>query len=524
MLSIKRFSAYLILLALLQICVAVLNSCNEQYRNKSHENISVASIERGKELAAKYCQSCHSLPDPASLDATTWEKGVLPVMGPQLGVFEHNFQHYPSLRNDKYLDKNAYPSKPMLTKGQWQNIIDYYTATSPDTLEKQNRKKEIEIGLSLFTVQQPAINYTQAITSFVSINPVGVRYPLVVSDAFKNKTYFLNKDLSVADSFSTSGPTVGIEFRQNDLLCCNIGMLHPNNGKFGKGQLIHPDKHGKYKEDGKALIDSLLRPVQISSADFNRDGKQDYLVCEFGFATGALSWLENTGAGYKRHVIKALPGAIKAYIEDANKDGLADIWVLFAQGLEGIYLYINNGDGKFNGKEVLSFPPVYGSSFFELVDFNRDGLKDIVYTCGDNADYSKVLKPYHGVYIFLNKGGDKFEQTFFFPINGCYKALARDYDKDGDLDIAAIAFFADYQNQPEESFVYLRNDGDNKFHPSSFLESKNGRWLTMDAGDIDGDGLTDLVLGNFAMDDVGVNTKTGWAKSPPFIVLKNTGK
>ena len=29
-----------------------------------------------------------------------------------------------------------------------------------------------------------------------------------------------------------------------------------------------------------------------------------------------------------------------------------------------------------------------GSSYFELDDFNGDGFKDILYTCGDNADYT----------------------------------------------------------------------------------------------------------------------------------------
>jgi hypothetical protein len=30
-------------------------------------------------------------------------------------------------------------------------------------------------------------------------------------------------------------------------------------------------------------------------------------------------------------------------------------------------------------------------------------------------------------------------------------------------------------------------------------EAALGRWLTMDAGDVDGDGKTDLILGNFSV-------------------------
>ena len=143
---------------------------------------------------------------------------------------------------------------------------------------------------------------------------------------------------------------------------------------------------------------------------------------------------------------------------------------------------------------------------------------------GDNADYSVVLKPYHGVYIFMNDGANRFTQKYFFPVNGCYKAIARDYDGDGDLDIATISFFPDYAHQPEESFVYLKNNGDFKFQPYSIKEATNGRWLTMDAGDIDGDGKTDLILGNFSIGPAMMKSTVDWKQSPPFLVLKNTGK
>ncbi len=158
-----------------------------------------------------------------------------------------------------------------------------------------------------------------------------------------------------------------------------------------------------------------------------------------------------------------------------------------------------------------------------MVDFNKDGYPDIVYTCGDNADYSPVLKPYHGVYIFMNDKTNHFTQKYFFPINGCYKAIARDFDGDGDLDIAAISFFPDYAHQPEESFVYLKNTGDMEFKPYSIPHAHLGRWLTMDAGDIDGDGKPDIILGNFSRGPSLTTDKTDWKQSPPFIILRNTG-
>ena len=192
-----------------------------------------------------------------------------------------------------------------------------------------------------------------------------------------------------------------------------------------------------------------------------------------------------------------MPGAIKAYTNDFNNDGMTDILVLMAQAREGIYLFINRGNGRFDSEEVLSFPAIYGSSYCELADFNKDGFTDILYTCGDNADYTgDALKNYHGVYVFLNDGNNHFKQNYFFPLHGCYKAMARDFDKDGDLDIAAISYFPDATNQPQESFVYLEQAGNFQFMPYTIKEFNEGKWLTMDAGDVDGDGDEDIVLGS----------------------------
>ena len=502
----------------------IISSCKSYHRNNAHKDISLSSIKMGEALAIKYCQSCHLLPDPSLLDTKSWEKGVLPNMGPRLGIFYYDFEKYPSYKSDNNIDANFYPSQPVLNFTEWQNIIDYYIATSPDSLPKQARDKSIPSGVETFSVEYP-VTYDDPVTSFVKIRTEDPLYPLVISDVLKQNIYFFNKQLEIKDSVHCSGPIVDIDFIENGMIACDIGILNPNNGRFGKGQFIKTNAAGKMSEDTIALFQNLRRPVQLSSVDLNNDGKNDYLICEFGNLVGELSWMENAGNNrFIKHVLRAYPGAIKAYVNDYNHDGAPDIWVLFAQGEEGIFLFTNKGNGNFETKEVLRFPSVYGSSYFEFADFNKDGYPDIVYTCGDNADYSKVFKPYHGVYIFLGDKGNQFHQKYFFPVNGCYKAVARDYDDDGDLDIAAISFFADYEHHPDEGFVYLKNEGDFNFNPYSIPEAQSGRWLTMDAGDIDGDGKIDLVLGNFSMGSTTAKPNMNWAQAPPFIVLKNTGR
>ena len=110
-------------------------------------------------------------------------------------------------------------------------------------------------------------------------------------------------------------------------------------------------------------------------------------------------------------------------------------------------------------------------------------------------------------------------------MHGAVSARAGDFDGDGDLDIAAIAYFPDYINAPEEGFVYLENQGDLTFEAATFNDSQRGRWLTMDAGDYDGDDDLDILLGsNIGFGPQGDTTGLydRWAReAPSFVMLEN---
>ncbi len=281
------------------------------------------------------------------------------------------------------------------------------------------------------------------------------------------------------------------------------------------------------KKEGAApvvLIDQLQRPVHTSFADFDENGLDDFVICEFAKWTGNLSWWQNKGKGrFERRLLTEQTGAIKTAVRDFNEDGRTDILALFGQGNEGFFVYLNQGNGQFQERQILQFPASYGSSYFELTDFNGDGNEDIIYTNGDNADYPPILKPYHGIRVFLNEGNLHFKESLFIPLPGAYAAMPRDYDKDGDLDFAAISFFPDFEETPAKSFAYFENTGNLTFKAYTFPEVNNGRWLVMDAGDMDQDGDTDLILGALTFEtvpDVGLVDR--WTSlGLPFVILRN---
>jgi hypothetical protein len=195
-------------------------------------------------------------------------------------------------------------------------------------------------------------------------------------------------------------------------------------------------------------------------------------------------------------------GARNVVIKDYTKDGKPDLIVLFGQSREGVSLFINKGQGYFVEKPLLQFDSVFGSSFMEVADMNQDGYDDIIVSNGDNADYSRSKKAFHGVHLFINDGRNNFKEAYFYPAYGASKTVARDFDQDGDLDLAMIAFFAENDKGKVETFLYFQNQGNLQFKVSNLNIPPGGKYIVMDAADMDKDGDIDIILGNYLYDVV----------------------
>lgn len=463
------------------------------YGEGDEEDDAYAGLTAEERAARRACVMCHVFVEPNMLTRKNWAEQILPRMKARLGVAKPDYASSPE--GELIRARKVYREVPMVPVKDWPLIEKYYLTHAPEKPLPQDPKPPINIGLKLFKTDPPRVRFEPPSTTLVKIDP-------------ESRRIFLGDDhsqrLAVLDGVSgnpiatTAVGNVPVDITERDkgYFVAGLGSFIPT--EYWVGELLFVEKTGEGFGATKRILQDLPRTTQALFADFNGDNLEDFMLCMFGNLTGRFSWFEQLAdGGYEEHLLTDHTGATRVAAHDFNGDGNLDVAVLFSQDLEMLIILLNDGKGNFTGQTVFQQPPVFGHTYFELVDFNRDGRMDLLVCNGDNGEYESPTKRYHGIRLWLNRGGLEFEQAWFHPINGCYAAMARDFDEDGDLDIAAISYFPDYETMPRESFVYLENDGEMNFSASTFRECISGRWLLMDAGDIDGDGDLDIVLGSY---------------------------
>ncbi len=419
-------------------------------------------------------------------------------------------------------EAEVYPAQPILPLQAWTEIVTYYLQMAPD--EPISRETEpVSPTTTQFEVLNPGHRTAAPFTTMTKIDALNQR--IYLGDSAERSLTILDGDGVVVEKMELGLQPTAIDIRPGELWITAIGFIYPSDHPQGRLVVAKRDSSGTLTEPDDVLR-GLARPSFTSYADLNNDGHDDVIMSEFGNLVGHLSWFENDGDGsYTERLLNDHPGALSHYVHDFNDDGWLDIVVLMGQAREGVFIYYNLGNGEFQESYEIQWPPTFGAAHMSLLDFDGDGDMDVLTANGDNADYALIPKRYHGVRLYLNDGGDHFEQVFFYPQHGAYKALAVDFDKDGDRDIAAISFFPDYDGSGGlESFVYLENQGEMVFAASTFPEALEARWLTMDAGDVDGDGDADIALGGSVLGagKVPQHLKQRWQEAAPsLLILKN---
>jgi FG-GAP-like repeat/FG-GAP repeat len=471
----------------------------------------------GKNLVQINCTKCHELVPVNALQKNVWKHHALPSMAHYLGISTYMDGFYKGPKDTAGLTIN-----------EWQSIVSYYDKLAPDTILPAKKPSPLMNDWAGFTLKTPPHTKANSFTTMASVDPYN--HKIYTSDqAIQQLTEWDNnfngRKIATLPSTAVSAVFKKDATGANSAILSCIGEIERMD--FPNGRVINFDLDSKDPKTNQTLIaDVLARPVQTLEGDFNKDGLTDLVILGQGKKRGGVYLFnQNKDKSYTQFTITNQPGAVQAVVGDFNNDGWPDLMVLFGSADEGLWLYLNDHKGGFTSRNLLRFPPVYGSTSFQLADIDHDGKLDLIYTCGYNYHDSRIMKPYHGLYIFKNTGDWNFKQQWFYPVNGCTKAIVADFDGDGDLDIVTSAFFADLQHTPEESVIYFEQDKPFNFKPHAIPVSKYGRWFSMDVGDVNNDGKPDIILGNYS---AGFKIQPGltsfWDKNLPFIVLQNNFK
>jgi hypothetical protein len=490
------------------VLVFLLGACNTEKRPKEVV------------LYETYCASCHIAPDIQDLPKELWDTSVLPAMASRMGIRTEENHPYKNLSFNEQaavIKSGVYPEKPIIDLEDWQLLRDYIISMAPESLPADSIKKT---SAPLVQFQQMALELDSvpgALITYLDYDDQGTIHTGSMRGTLGSYD-MAEKNYSILGQYRSA--ISNVHFDDGNVFVTTMGQLLPS--EIPAGFLLKNNG-----ENVSPVLAGLHRPVHALFKDLDGDGIQEIVVSEFGDLAGKLSlWIANEDGSYEERILLGQPGMIRVVAKDMNSDGKSDLVVLSSQGDEGITILYQQEELSFSAEKVLRFSPVYGTSWFELVDYDGDGDEDIITVHGDNADETYVQKPYHGMRIHLNDGNNDFNETYFYPLNGATRIIAKDFDQDNDMDIALLSTFPDYENYPEFSFVYLENNNA-KNYDFSVHTLKNpalGRWFLMDSGDIDNDGDEDILLSTltYGFTPVPEELENQWnASTTDILILEN---
>jgi hypothetical protein len=250
---------------------------------------------------------------------------------------------------------------------------------------------------------------------------------------------------------------------------------------------------------------------EVAVGDLNGDGKLDLAVattgagCGNGCQAGLIGVLLGNGDGTFKKAKNYKTGGYDAIgwvaIADVNGDKKPDLVVANYCATECSYppsegsvgVLLGNGNGTFKAAKTYSSGGD-GAISVAVADLNNDGRADIlVANCGPEA--CGPGSPGGNVGVLIGNGNGTFKPVVNYPAaNSPYDVVAADVNGDGKLDIVVSNWGTSNAGSNDGSVTVLVGKGNGKFQPAQTFPSGGAETPSVAVGDVNKDGLPDIVL------------------------------
>ena len=473
-------------------------------------SLSVPAKRPESEIAiTTFCGSCHVFPPPSSFPRSRWRHEV------QQGL-------------KIYADSG----RTDLVPPDLEATVAWFEALAPESYVFQEPEETTSTGRRFRRVDAPgASTGTFPKIAHLRVLDAGRLIASEVYTGIVNQVSFVDTTprrspvIQVADPVHVE-PTDLDDDGITDFVVADIGFINPSKQPFGTLWWARPRKGDDEDWEAIPLKTGFSRICDVRPMDHDQDGDQDLVIAEFGYIQeGSVQLLTNKGVdngvpSFDYETLDDRSGASHVPVIDLNEDGMPDFVSLVSQEHETIDAYLNVGRGKFRRERIFAAAdPAYASSGIELVDLDGDSDTDVLLTNGDTFD-DHTPKPFHSVQWLENQGTYPFTHHHLTYMPGVYRAVAGDIDRDGDLDIAAVALISRRNQADEETLSEQHFDGPDagedemvfdgaiwleQTAPGEFARHRilggQCEWSCCELIDVDEDDDLDLVLGRYLSGD-----------------------
>jgi hypothetical protein len=261
------------------------------------------------------------------------------------------------------------------------------------------------------------------------------------------------------------------------------------------------DGKGKFTEAKGSPFSAGNSPNDICVADFNGDGIPDLAFANH--EQKSLTVLLGDGHGG----FTPAPGSPVAVLSnphthgiaagDFNGDGKLDL-VTESWGDDKVTVIFGDGHGRFASPGVQFHVGHHPYERLRVADVNGDGHPDIITTNWDGGNITVLLGN--------GKGGFTEAQGSPFPAGKTPFGVAiADLNGDGKLDLAVVNYSGHSDQPANDGVTILLGDGHGGFKIMAGSPFPTGHApIRLAVGDVNGDGIPDVVTVNLASNDITV--------------------